>query len=342
MTLLANHFFRKGYNVSMILIREKEEVYEVDDNIELIRFHYTNKSKIRIALKRYIKLRQILRNKKYDAVVSFMYDINIFVLLSNIGMGQPIFVSERANPLDRDNIFDSSKLYRYIECQLYKKATGIILQTEKIRNAYPQFLQKKIMIIPNPINANDIIPYHEEKKDKIVAVGRLTEQKNYRLLIYAFEEFVKNYPNYILEIYGEGELRQQLETQIAEAKLENRVFLKGYVADVLNMIKDAKMYISSSNYEGISNSMLEAMALGIPCICTDCPVGGAAFVIDNGINGILIPMNNISALKKNMCRLAENEELRKKIGKSAEQVRERFSLESIAAEWEEVLIKRSN
>ena len=141
MTMLANQFSRMGYAVSMVLLREKQEVYHVDSNVKLIKIHYCSSNKLSIALIRFKKLRSLLKSGDYDLAVSFMYDINIFSLLANMGVNLPLFISERADPRSRDVKFHTSKIYSNLEFLLYRKATGIILQTELIRNYYPQKLQ---------------------------------------------------------------------------------------------------------------------------------------------------------------------------------------------------------
>lgn len=338
MTLLANQFCKNGYNVAMILLREKNDTYKVDSQVELIRFHYTSKNKFIIAVQRFRKLRAILKSKKYDVAISFMFDINIMSLFANLGTGVEMFISERADPMNRIH----TRAYKLFENYVYKFASGIILQTQNVKSYYSENLQGMINVIPNPIDESLVEPYKGIRKDKVVAVGRMTEQKNFSLLIDTFSEFAKTHDNYQLEIYGDGELYDSIRNQINKLKIRNSVILKGYVSDVLDQIKDAKMYISTSNYEGISNSMLEAMALGIPCICTDCPVGGAAMVIDNGVNGFLIPMNDRKELLDRMIVLADNEDVSCNIGKESVKVLERFSLNKIAIMWENVINERLN
>lgn len=339
MTMLANQFSRMGYAVSMVLLREKQEVYHVDSNVKLIKIHYCSSNKLSIALIRFKKLRSLLKSGDYDLAVSFMYDINIFSLLANMGVNLPLFISERADPRSRDVKFHTSKIYSNLEFLLYRKATGIILQTELIRNYYPQKLQEKINVIANPINSDEITPYKGTRDKKIVAIGRLTKQKNYPLLLKTFASYSMIHTDYVLEIYGSGELRHEIENQIKLLNISKKVHLMGFFPDVLDKIKNAGMYISTSNYEGISNSMLEAMALGIPCICTDCPVGGAALVINDGENGFLVPTNDENILLDRMELITLNAEVADKISKSATYVKERFSLKNIALEWEKVFNK---
>lgn len=172
---------------------------------------------------------------------------------------------------------------------------------------------------------------------KVVAAGRFTKQKNFSMLIYSFAEFHKKYPEYELVIYGEGSLREEYIRLINELDVSEYVKLPGYVSDVNECMRSAAMYVSSSNYEGISNSMLEALAMGIPTICTDCPVGGAAMAIQNEKNGILIPVGDEKTLYQQMCRLADDTEYANKLSKNALDIKNEYTIEKIAKRWIEVI-----
>lgn len=332
MTLLANQFYKMGYDVTMVLLREKPKSYFVADGVKLVEFHYTNKSKVFIALQRLLKLRALIKNGHYEVVVSFMFDINLTTLISCLGINVPIFISERADPQNRG----VSRLYEKIENFFYNRAAGLILQTEQVKDFYAKRVKTPLYVIPNPI-VIDRCPYLGKREKKVVAVGRLSEQKNFHMLINAFEEFGRNFQEYTLDIYGEGPLKDSLVELTKKLGIENRVNFKGYVTSIPEKIENAAMYVSTSNYEGISNSMLEAMAMGLPTICTDCPVGGAALVIDDGVNGFLIPLNDKAKLVENLTIFATDRELCTRLSLNAIKVRERFAVERIADEWKKMM-----
>lgn len=171
------------------------------------------------------------------------------------------------------------------------------------------------------------------ERKKIVAVGRFTTQKNFPMLIRAFSEFHKKHSEYELVIYGEGELRTEYMKLIDELGLAYFVKLPGYVSDVNERMRSAAMYVSASNFEGISNAMLEALAMGVPSVCTDCPVGGAAMVIQDGRNGILIPVGDEQALYQQMCHLVENCEYAENLAQNALDIKNEYSIEMIANRW---------
>ena len=152
-------------------------------------------------------------------------------------------------------------------------------------------------------------------------------------MLRAFADFSKLHDDYILDIYGRGEEMENLIYETKQLGLSNKVKFRGFCSNIHEKIRNARMYVSSSDYEGISNSMLEALAIGLPCICTDCPVGGAKMVIKNNINGILIPVGDQKALEQKMILLAENDELIEKLSQNAVKIRTKLSISNIADEW---------
>ena len=184
------------------------------------------------------------------------------------------------------------------------------------------------------------LPYTGAREQRIVGVGALTKTKNWLQLIEACETIFKIHPEYILEIYGEGPEKSSLKEFIdGSSILKNRVVLKGFSSNVWNEIATAKVYVSSSLCEGISNSMIEAMALGIPTICTDCPIGGARMIIKNYENGLLVPINDVEALITSIIRVIEDPSLAKKLSEKAIEIRKTLLLRNILSQWEEEVRK---
>ena len=176
----------------------------------------------------------------------------------------------------------------------------------------------------------------KEKEDYYVATGRLNQQKNYPMMIRAFARFVKDYPDEKLYIYGNGDLREELNELIKNLNVERNILLKGPSNDIPDVLKNAKGFLLSSNYEGIPNGLLEAMAVGVPCISTDCPCGGPKMIINHNENGLLIPVGDEDKLYEALCCL-ENEDLRKKISTNAKKSAESFKPDVIYENWEKYL-----
>ena len=217
------------------------------------------------------------------------------------------------------------------------KCNAVVFQTEGAKSYFNNKIQSKGSIILNPIRKN--LPEHSKEKDsrRIVSVGRLNSQKNYTLLLEAFALFCQKYNDYKLEIYGKGEQEETLKKLAKTLGIEDRVIFEGFRNDVHEKIADATMFVMSSDYEGLSNALLEAMAMGLPCISTDSPPGGARMVIKNGQNGLLVPVGNKEKLMEAMDSIAANAEMAEKMGRNAAEMRDLLSEERICSQWEKLI-----
>ncbi len=168
------------------------------------------------------------------------------------------------------------------------------------------------------------------------------KEKNYPFLIRSFISFHENNPDYKLEIYGEGPEKKKIQDIIDEQGASSFVSLCGERRDVLYCVKDAFAYILSSNLEGMPNALIEAMALGLPCISTDCPSGGPADLIDDGNNGILVPVGDIEKMRAAMERVVSDSAFRLRIGSNAIQIRERLDIEVVCKLWKNVFCSVMN
>lgn len=338
MTMLANQFADSGLDTSMLLLREKTTVnYAVSPNLKCHQLHYDTTNKLKILIKRFLRVRRQVKEIQPDTIISFMWDINIFTLIACLGLHQKIVISERAHPQIGTGNWIRNCWKKFGQRYVYLLADRIVLQTEQVRQYYHPSIQKKCVVIPNPISPNLPTVWDKERKKEIVAAGRFTPQKNFPMLIRAFAAFRNEHPDYELVIYGEGSLRSEYIKLINKLNVSNCVRLPGYVSDVNEKMRTAAMYVSSSDFEGISNAMLEALAMGVPSICTDCPVGGAAMAIQNEKNGILIPVGDEQALYQQMCHLTENEKYAEALSKNALNIKEEYSIEKIANRWIDVL-----
>lgn len=329
MCLIANYFSQKGLDVSMMLLVEKEKTYYIDPAVKIIECYYPLiKNKVKWHINRILTIREVIKKEKPDIVVSFMTDVNIRVNLAALGLNTYVIQSERADPNQNKTI-----LKTIATNVILTMADFTVFQTLSAQKAYPKSIQRKSVVIPNAININLPTTDRSKVRNYVVSIGRLTEQKNYVLLIDAFECFYKVHKDFKLVIYGEGPLRRMLEERVCDKKLEDVVSFPGYSLSINDDIKDAFMYVNSSDYEGISNAMLEALALGIPSICTDCPVGGASMVIKDGINGLLVPPNDLEAMVFAMTKVADDIDFSNKLSMNAVNVRQDYSIESIGEQW---------
>ena len=186
-------------------------------------------------------------------------------------------------------------------------------------------------------------PYSGERKKVIVNFCRMTPQKNLSVLLEAFQKFHNEYPEYILKIFGntqekaEAEEKNKLVGRISDLKLADCAFILPPVPDVHEKIIDSAMFVSSSDYEGLSNTMLEAMAIGLPCVCTDCLGGGTREVMVDHENGLIVPMKDPESMYRAMKEYVENQELAEKCSMNAARIRDRLSVEKITQQWLDVI-----
>ena len=327
-SILANYYAATGWKVDIVMLLNNKLEYDLNCNIKLINMTVDEENKIKSAPKWVTLFRKYIKESNPDVIVSFVARINIVVLLATLGMKIPVIISERNDPAadGRSKIIDvATKL-------LYRKAKVIVYQTERSKNYFKGKIRSLGVIIPNPIA---ITCTAQKSKNKIVSVGRLAPQKNQRLLIDSFNEVLKKHPEYSLYIYGDGILKDQLETQIINLGLEKKVFLPGNKPDVHKEIADAKVFVLSSDYEGLSNALLEAMMMGFPCVSTEC--AGADEYIINGENGILVPLRDKDSMVNAINYIIENQDAALDMGEKAKESVSKCSIEFIMRKWNKII-----
>lgn len=331
MTLVAQTLAARGHDVTMVLVREKGRTYEPDPRIKIRQFEYGAPGKMRKLLDRMRYLRRAMATEEYDYVVCYMWDLNITTLVAGLGLGKRIVVSERAFP----GTSSRTGVFRILERVIYRFAHRIVYQTHDAQSFCPPELKARSVVVPNIIALPEQVASTGQRSKKIVSVGRLGPQKNFPLLLRSFADFRREHPDWTLEIYGKGALKAELVALSSALEIEDAVMFAGYVDDVPDRIRDAGMFVLSSDFEGISNAMAEAMSLGVPTICTDCPVGGAALLIDHGNSGMLVPVRNQWALTSAMNEVASDDELANRISIGAQASVSRFGPERMVQVWED-------
>ena len=328
-SILANSYAERGWKVDILLLLDNRCDYKLNNNINLIPICDKDKSRIRQLPKWLTSIRAYVVQNKPKVIVSFIARINIITILACVGLNQHIIVSERNDPKsDGRSIF--VRIATYL---LYPLADGVVFQTKWAQSCFSKKIRNKSAIIPNPINIT--IEATQIKKKKLVTVGRLREQKNHSMLINAFEKVYQDYPDYELYIYGEGKLREVLTRQVHKLKLTEAVFLPGNVSDIHEKMADAELFVLSSNYEGLSNALLEAMMMGLPCISTDC--AGSNEVIENEKNGLLVPVGDTNKLANAMKRLIADKDFARELGNNAKRSSKFYSAEKVIGKWEKVI-----
>lgn len=313
-----------------------EVAYDIDERVKIVFIQDEVKSKS--LFKKMKWFRQFVKMKPASIILSFLTPTNMVTLASLFGSGQSVVVSERADPHFYFNRYRLKFLWSFGRNFLYKRARGIIVQSVAERDYYKGELRKKCSIIFNPIylQPNSVgAAIKIKKKNKIVVVGRLRPFKNQEMAILAFSQFVRIHPDYEMYIYGEGENRKKLESLVLEKGLDKFVHLPGAQKNVFDVISDAQMFLLPSNYEGMSNALIEAMCLGLPCISTK--VSGSVDLIDDGINGLLIDCGSEAQLVDAMCKIADNKVLANRLAENATKLFEEIKVDKISAQWIEYL-----
>jgi glycosyltransferase protein len=230
-----------------------------------------------------------------------MEEPNFRAILATRGLPVKTLVSVRNDP----NKEYAGKIGQFVGKVLLPMADGCVFQTSDAQKWFPERLQKKSRIIYNAVKEEFYQVERTPVRGEIVTCGRLTEQKNHKLLIDAFAEVQKIYPFATLKIYGEGVLREKLQNQIESLNLNEKVFLMGATNDVAKALQTADLFVLSSDYEGMPNALMEAMAAGVPCISTDCPCGGPRELFGEDASDKLVPCNNSAQLSEAICKVLE-------------------------------------
>ena len=301
---LSNSFADRGVKVTIIGVSDTElssSFYELK-SVEYISLGNGIGKRIP-PFKRINMLRRLIKTMSPDVVISFLPHINIYTFFALIGTKTIHIVSERNNPY----VDPKEKILRLLKRIAFRFADGCIFQTEESKKFYSKKIQKKSTVIPNPIVLEFALPEERPVRNNVVlAVGRLEKQKNYYCLIDAFAIFNEKKNNsYLLRVYGEGSLKKELVNYCKYKGVSNYVQFKGSNPNWhKNEYMDA-MYVLSSDYEGMPNSLAEAIALGIPSISTDSPTGGSRKLIKDGYNGYLVPLGDSVTLSKKMIEIAD-------------------------------------
>lgn len=264
----------------------------------------------------------------------------VFCMLANMvpyfeGKGKrkyKIISSERANPL-----YEGKEEY-LLRTSIFEKCDGVVFQTRRAANCYPTSIQNKAEIIANGVGNPDVNKVGEigSRRKVFCAIGRLAEQKDYSTLLRAFKLFRNNHNDFSLEIFGIGGMKEVIEKEICELGLQKNVNLMGENPHAIAQCADASAYILSSIFEGMPNSLMEAMAVGLPCISTDCPFGPAE-LIHNGLNGLLVNVGDVNAMAKAMERYVNNPEFAEQCGREAKKVMKDYSIECQCGKFEKYI-----
>lgn len=370
-SLLMNEFHRCGYDVEFVLTSSTSEaVVRTDLNKEVplvfLQEHGSRKGlrvissvicrlfeacKIPVpAFAAYLsfiseyskeikQLRQKLEENPDMTVIAFLPPTIPMAVLAARGLPNRVIISERGNP---KRLMKSRYGEKFVQ-KYYSQISAAVFQTKEARDTYPANVREKGVVISNPIKSDLPEPFAGERNKNITTFCRISLQKNLPMLIEAYSLLHQEYPEYKLRIIGDAlneegkEVQRAIHEQMKQLELEDAVDFLPFSSHVHEDILEDFMYVNSSDYEGISNAMLEAMAIGMPVVCTDCPIGGAHATIQHEVNGMLVPVGDTQAMYLAMKQIIEDEELAQRLSSNAAKLRENLSLENIAKQWMELV-----
>lgn len=330
MVWVANTLANRNFDVTFVTYRDSNIQQPLSDKVKYIHFPLEPVSgKGKGIFNSVITIRKFIKKNHFDIAVAFLSPSQLRLSLACIGLRIKLLYSQRGDPY---NYPRSSKLVSYLTKWSFEKADAYVFQTQGAKKYYPEHIQKISTIIPNPI-----VPLHRTCEragnvtPRIVNIARLDiKQKRQDLLIDAFNSINEQFPDYTLELYGDG---PDIDILRERANSNPNIKLMGKTSDVISALQNAYCSVLSSDFEGIPNSLLESMSLGVPSISTDCSPGGAAMLIDNYKNGILTPRDDKESLAEAIKYVILNHDKAEKMGDFAKNVNIIYSEDKIAQQW---------
>lgn len=339
MANLVDYFSKNKYEVILvndIISGDRVPEYEVNPLAKRIILNESGTNAIISNFNRIKKLRKIILEEKPDCVLSFMGPPNVRMLLASIFLSCRKVVSVRNDP---NREYGKNLIKKYLTNCIFLLADGCVFQTEDAAKYFFNKIRRKSTIIVNPVNELFFNTHSSEKRKNIVTVGRLFPQKNHKLLIHAFSLIAKKYPDEKLIIYGEGPLKNELKDYACNMGIEKCVVFPGSISNVNVELSKTKVFVLSSDYEGLPNALMEAMACGTAVVSTDCPSGGPKYLLKESNAGILVPCNNAEKMAEAI-DIMMSEEKNIFYRDQAKKKSIDFLPETIFSKWEEFLFEK--
>lgn len=335
---LATHWAGQARDVTLVtLAAPSSDDFPLPENVRRVGLNLTADSAglfgaARNNLRRIAALREAFRAARPDVIVSFIEQANVLALLAARPLRIPIVISERTDPA----MHPVSSLWQFLRRRTYPRCAVLVVLTDEIAERMrPIARGRPVAVVPNGVAAA-AVPRSEEPSLTILGVGRLDEAKGFDRLVEAFARLINRYPQWTLTILGDGPQRKALERSISARGLTERIALPGRVADPSPSYARAGLFALPSRYEGFPNSLLEAMAAGLPAVAFDGP-SAVRQVLRHGVDGLLVPQNDVLAFAEALGVVMADTEKRRRMGEAAREVVTRFSLDSFFACWDAVI-----
>lgn len=315
-------------NVFMLTLYETDRSSSLNPGITHKSLGLENKGGLIERCKLIRGIRKVVKTDKPDVVCSFVSDICYSTRLATLGLKAKIVSAERGDP------FTLPFIWKKLMGWTYRNSDYCFFQLPKARDFFGNKVARKSFVIPNVyIPENSITPYYGERKKTIVSAGRFVAEKRYETLISAFAQVHKAHPEYTMIIYGEGPYLEQYKQQAEFLGIAELIEYPGYVKGVARTIREDGIFVLSSRYEGIPNSLIEALSVGIPCVSTDCTPGGPRFLTKDGKNGLLVPVDDVDAMAAAINVIIEDKELAKRLSATGPSIIDELSDDTISKKW---------
>ncbi len=290
-------------------------------------------------LSRPARIRREVRTLAPDVVVSFMDTMNVTALVSCLGLGIPVIVSERNDPA----LHHIGRAKEMVRDRTYPLARLVVAQTPRVARYFADSLQPRLRIIANPVPASPTRAKPDRPNGKgrlrLIAVGRFEPHKGFDRLIEAFARIAPSQPEWDLVILGEGPARASLEERVRQLGLERRIYLPGVVKDVFRELAASHLMAFPSRYEGFPNALAEGLAAGLPAI-GQAGVSGVEDLIIDGKTGMLVdPRGDTEAWANALSALMGDAARRAELGVAARKHAAQWAPDKILGLWEAVLVE---
>ncbi|WP_397474831.1 glycosyltransferase family 4 protein [Pusillimonas sp.] len=344
-TTLASAWVARGDEVTLVSTypRRGECFYPLDPDVKLVwmaDYLKGTRNRLGVTVAKLRVMRAMMRDEAPDVVISFLTNVNVMALLAHSGLNVPIIVCERTSPIAATN---SGLLLRTLRRFTYPRANVVTVQAESSVEPFKRMVPgiRRLEVVSNPLPPELLLRSPQgvstTQRKRLMAMGRLVPNKQFDVLIEVFSLLASRHPDWDLVIWGDGPMRDLLLTQVHRLGMAERISLPGRSNTPWDELAAADAFALTSAVEGFPNVLLEAMALGLPCIAFDCP-SGPADMTRHGQDALLVPLGDVAGLSKGLEQLMQDPELRAKLGRrGAESVRTRYALPRVLERWDGIM-----
>lgn len=333
---LASYYAAKCKTV-LITFRRDEGEYLVNNKV--IRYVLSEEVENNIrafsVIHRVSSLRKICKKEQLDVLVAFASDAINYALISTLNIKTKCVISVRNSP----DFLYKGKIKKVMVRIFYTIADGAVFQTTDAKKWFSKKLQDKSTIIYNPVHESFYNVQYKPVKNCIVTCGRLMPQKNHKLLLNAFKLVLQEKTDTKLYIYGTGPLKEELITYAKNIGVNENVNFEDRVANVASILSQAWAFVLSSDVEGLPNALMEAMAVGVPSVSTDCPCGGPKMLLGNNERGLLVPVNDEKAMSRAILKILSDTHLHSIFNRNSNKFAQKFVSEEVVSEWDSYIDK---